>query len=138
MNKFSAIVENFENIKYFKIDSNVNIVVKAFSEGEASYMADSTMASVKGQTDYKINSIVETTKDEYNPLTESYGVGFNNKEVEDSDEDKILKYWTAEFGDRTPTTQEKFEFYHNMRSAGFDGILFHQGKLKNKIFPKEK
>ena len=38
-------------------------------------------------------------------------------------EEEILAKWEETFGDRTPTTQEKYDFYHDLRQEGFDGIL---------------
>jgi hypothetical protein len=120
MIKFSSIVENLNNIKYFKISYRVNIIVQAFNEGEAKYVADSTIASTKGQIDYNIDNVKESTKNEYDSLVESYGIGFEKEDLlsDISDEDKILKAWDAEFGNRTPTATEKMEFYHNMRLLG--------------------
>jgi hypothetical protein len=37
--------------------------------------------------------------------------------------EEILAKWQEAFGDKTPTTQEKYDFYHDLREEGFDGIL---------------
>lgn len=37
--------------------------------------------------------------------------------------EEILAKWEEAFGDKTPTTQEKYDFYHDLREEGFDGIL---------------
>jgi hypothetical protein len=37
--------------------------------------------------------------------------------------EEILTKWQEAFGDKTPTTQEKYDFYHDLRKEGFDGIL---------------
>jgi hypothetical protein len=37
--------------------------------------------------------------------------------------EEILSKWEDAFGDRAPTTQEKYDFYHDLRQEGFDGIL---------------
>jgi hypothetical protein len=37
--------------------------------------------------------------------------------------EEILSKWEETFGDKTPTTQEKYDFYHDLREEGFDGIL---------------
>ena len=37
--------------------------------------------------------------------------------------EEILAKWEETFGDKTPTTQEKYDFYHDLRQEGFDGIL---------------
>ena len=37
--------------------------------------------------------------------------------------EEILAKWEETFGDKTPTTQEKYDFYHDLRQEGFDAIL---------------
>ena len=37
--------------------------------------------------------------------------------------EEILAKWEETFGEKTPTTQEKYDFYHDLRQEGFDGIL---------------
>jgi len=37
--------------------------------------------------------------------------------------EEILTKWEEAFGDKTPTKQEKFDFYADLREEGFDGIL---------------
>lgn len=37
--------------------------------------------------------------------------------------EEILARWEETFGDKQPTTQEKYDFYHDLRQEGFDGIL---------------
>jgi len=122
MKKFTKLVENVESIKYFRAKCEIDLTIKASSQGEASYITDLELSSVKHQSGYVISDIQETTEDEYNTLTESYGIGVQGQE-ELSDEEKVLKSWEAEFGDRMPTATEKLEFYHQLRSIGIDGIL---------------
>lgn len=128
MRKFSKITEN-KNIKHFQITSEVTLIVKAESEGEAGYLADSILGSINEQTDFKVQDILELTEEEYKKTLEAYVA---NLPEEESNIETIKKTWEAEFGERTPTTSEKMEFYHNMRLAGFDGILI-MNALKNKI-----
>ena len=71
MNKFSILVENVESQQYFKIKSEIDLIVEASSEGEASYIADSTLASVKGQSGYNISSVEQTNKEEFFELMEN-------------------------------------------------------------------
>jgi hypothetical protein len=143
MNKFSKIVEQLENKKYFKAKAEIDISTESDNEGEASYVIDSTLASINGQSGYNIKIIEEISKEEYNELLiesttisgdEYYGRPISDNE-ELSDEEKVLKTWEAEFGDRTPTSTEKMEFYHQLRSAGIDGILIHS-VLSDKLFGK--
>lgn len=37
--------------------------------------------------------------------------------------EEILARWEETFGDKQPTQQEKYDFYHDLREEGFDGIL---------------
>lgn len=140
MNKFSILVENVESQQYFKIKSEIDLIVEASSEGEASYIADSTLASVKGQSGYNISSVEQTNKEEFSELMENrdpFGRPvFVSQEEELTEEDKVLKYWEALFGDKMPTATEKLEFYHTMRTAGHDGILIHK-VMNDKLLGKK-
>lgn len=134
MNKFTKIVENIEESKYFKIKSDLEIVVKSNNEGEAAYVSDSILASIKGQSGYTIKSIDEVSQMEIDESVDPFGrpVIHNDSQEEISEKDMILKMWEAEFGERTPTSIEKMEFYRQLRNAGYDGILIFD-VLKNKI-----
>jgi len=68
MKRFTKIVENVESEKYYKIQSEVELVLKAGNEGEAGYLADSELGSIKSQSEFRISNIVEITKDEYNKI----------------------------------------------------------------------
>ena len=65
MDKFSIVSEKLENKKYFKIVSEVDMIVESDSEGEASYISDSTLSSIKNQAGYSIKNISEITKNEF-------------------------------------------------------------------------
>lgn len=140
MNKFSILVENVESQQYFKIKSEIDLIVEASSEGEASYIADSTLASVKGQSGYNISSVEQTNKEEFGELMENrdpFGRPvFDLQKEELTEEEKVLKYWEALFGDKMPTATEKLEFYHTMRTAGHDGILIHK-VMNDKLLGKK-
>jgi len=123
MRKFTKLVESLEGEKFFKVKCELDFTIKASNQGEASYIADEELSSLKNQSGYAIKEISETTEDEFNVLSESYGIGFQDQEEELTDEEKVLKSWDVEFGDRMPTSTEKLEFYHQLRSAGIDGIL---------------
>lgn len=129
MKKFSKITENKNNQKYFQIISEVTLIVKSETEGEAGYLADSILGSIKEQSDFKVQDILELTDEEYKKTLESYQVSLPEEEP---NIEKIRKTWEAEFGERTPTSSEKMEFYHQMRMSGFDGILIMTA-LKDKI-----
>jgi len=144
MNKFSILVENVESQQYFKIKSEIDLIVEASSEGEASYIADSTLASVKGQSGYNISSVEQTNKEEFfelmenNVLRDPFGrpVFVSQDSQEETEEEKVLNYWEALFGDKMPTATEKLEFYHTMRTAGHDGILIHK-VMNDKLLGKK-
>ncbi len=40
-----------------------------------------------------------------------------------NDEEQIETMWHLKFDDKDPTPTEKMEWYHEMRTKGFDGIL---------------
>lgn len=124
MRKFTKLVESVESEKFFKVKCELDFTIKASNQGEASYIADEELSSLKNQSGYSIKEVSETTEDQFNVLSESAGIGFQGQEEEElSDEEKVLKSWDVEFGDRMPTATEKLEFYHQLRSAGIDGIL---------------
>jgi len=59
MKKFSKILEEVENAKYFKVEVKVELLIPAENEGEASYIADSTMSSMKNISEYVISKVEE-------------------------------------------------------------------------------
>ena len=85
MKKFSKITENKDNQKYFQITAEVTLIVKSETEGEAGYLADSILGSIKEQSDFKVQDILELTDEEYKKTFESIGIGFDNKIEDDSD-----------------------------------------------------
>jgi hypothetical protein len=68
MKKFTKILEKLEIKKYFKIDSEVSLVVEADSQGEASYISDSSLSSIKNQSGFFIRGIEEITKEEFEEM----------------------------------------------------------------------
>lgn len=71
MNKFTKILEQFESEKYFKVNAQIELTIKASNEGEASYIADSSLASIKNQTEYTIDNISDISKEEANKETKN-------------------------------------------------------------------
>lgn len=118
MKRFSKLVESVESEKYFKVQSEVELVFKSQNEGEAGYLADSELGSLESQVDFRISDISEITKDEYNKLMLVESL---NSDSEISAEQKIQMVWNQQFDNRIPTETEKMEFYHQMRLEGFDG-----------------
>ena len=60
MKKFSKISENIDGKKYFKVTAQVQFIIEASNEGEASYIADSSLSSLKDQSEYTISNIEES------------------------------------------------------------------------------
>ena len=60
MKKFTKIVEKIESGKFFKVEIDVELVIPAENLGEASYIADSTMANIKNMSEYVISNVEET------------------------------------------------------------------------------
>jgi len=135
MRKFTKILENQEFQKYFQIDANVILTVESTSEGEAGYIGDFILGSIKEQTEFTILNIKEISPSQYKSL-HLENVQFVYKRPEENEESLaeqiILKTWDAEFGDQIPTSIKKLEFYHNMRNAGFSEDLIFK-VLKDKI-----
>lgn len=134
MKKFSKILEEVKNNKAYKIKAEIELIVDAESSGEAGYLGDSILGGIEEQFTYTILNIDETE----DSILES-GVEFNKSKYEmhgpeenRSDEENILLMWEAEFGDQTPPTNKKLEWYHQMRNNGYDGITIFK-VLKNKI-----
>lgn len=128
MKKFTKILEDIDNKRKFKVSAQVEFIIEASNEGEASYIADSTLSSIKNQSSYTINNI-----DTDELLESTYGgQAYNGKEDDKTPEEIIKSSWDVEFGERMPTSTEKLEFYHDLRKAGFDGILIHK-VLKDKL-----
>lgn len=60
--KFSKILEDNSNQKYYKVFAKIELVIPADNEGEAGYLADSILASVEDSYDYTIQ-LIEGTED---------------------------------------------------------------------------
>ena len=73
MKKFTKIVENIEESRYFKIKSELELVVKSNNEGEAAYISDSILSSIKGQSGYNIKSIDEVSQMEIDESVDPFG-----------------------------------------------------------------
>jgi hypothetical protein len=56
MKKFSKILENSSKGKY-KIWANIELEIEATDEGEAAYIADSILSSVKDSQDWSISKL---------------------------------------------------------------------------------
>jgi len=128
MKKFTKIVEQIENRKFYKISADIELIVEAENEGEAGYLGDSILGGIEEQFTYNIINI-EDTEDRINESNINLdSINSNSK----TPEEQIELAWEQEFGDKEPTGTEKMEWYHQMRNAGYDGIMIFN-TLKNKI-----
>ena len=143
MKKFTRLVEQVESKRFFRINSELDLIVVASSEGEAGYLADSELGSIENHSEFRIVNIEEITEEEYKSLriTESISTEIGSHEVvkdevkDPSASDQILSEWTTEFGNRTPSVIEKFEFYRRMREQKYDADVI-MDTLKDKISPE--
>jgi hypothetical protein len=143
MKKFTRLVEQIESERYYKISTEVDLILKAENDGEAGYLADSELGSIENHSEFRIVNIEEITEEEYKSLriTEAISTEIGshevvNDEVKDpSASDQILSEWTTEFGNRTPSVIEKFEFYRRMREQKYDADVI-MDTLKDKISPE--
>lgn len=131
MNRFSRLVEKLENERHYRISTEVDLIIKAENEGEAGYLADSELGSLKSHSDFRILNIEEITEEEYRELKIMESA--ETKQKDTTPEDQILNLWHSEFGSRDPNTIEKFEFYRRLRNENkFDADLI-MDTLKDKI-----
>ena len=62
MKKFTKILEEVENERFYKVDAQVELIIPAENEGEAGYLADSILASIEYGSEYVIDNIDQTEK----------------------------------------------------------------------------
>lgn len=132
MKKFSKVLEEIQNERFFKVDAQVQLIVPAENEGEAGYLSDSILSSIEYSSNYQLMNIDETDE-RLDENMELYPGKQPAQGPTDLTNDEVIeKSFEVEFGGRTPTTQEKMEWYHNMRKEGFDGIQIFK-VLKNRF-----
>jgi len=130
--KFTKILEQAESGKLFKVDAQVQLIVPAENEGEAGYLSDSILSSLEYGSNYQLMNIDETDE-RLDENMELYPGKQPAQGPTDLTNDEVIeKSWEAAFGDRTPTTQEKMEWYHGMRKEGFNGEQIFK-VLKNRF-----
>jgi hypothetical protein len=59
MKKFTKILENQNNERFYEISVELKLLVKAENEGEAGYLSDSILGSIEEQSEYTILNIEE-------------------------------------------------------------------------------
>ena len=131
MKKFTKIVENLENSNFYKTSANIELIIKAENEGEAGYLSDSILSSLKESYDYTILNI-EETEDRINENLQNVPEERNQLSDGKTHEEQIEISWNNHFGDREPNKSEKMEWYHHMRKEGYDGIKIFK-VLKGKL-----
>ena len=62
MKKFTKVLEENSNEKYYKVFAKIELVISAENEGEAGYLADSILSSVENNYNYTIQ-LIEDTED---------------------------------------------------------------------------
>lgn len=62
MKKFTKILEEVENERFYKVDAQVELIIPAENEGEAGYLADSILSSIEYGSEYTIDNIDQTDK----------------------------------------------------------------------------
>jgi hypothetical protein len=71
MKKFTKVLEEVENERFYKVTAQVELVVPSENEGEAGYLADSILASIEYGSEYVIDNIEQTEKLEESVIFES-------------------------------------------------------------------
>lgn len=132
MKKFTKIVEEIENGRFYKVNAEIELIVPAENEGEAGYLSDSILSSIEHGYNYQIINIDETNEDISENMELYSGKQGPFQEDGRTPEELIEATWDAEFGGRAPTMDEKLEFYHSMRKSGIDGELVFK-TLKDKF-----
>jgi len=70
MKKFSKILESNTlkksgAISHYKVECTLTLYLEADNDGEAGYLSDSILGSIKEQTDFSIMSIEDVSEEEY-------------------------------------------------------------------------
>lgn len=121
MIKFTRLLEEIENGRFFKVNVELELILMADNEGDAGYTADSILSIIENQSNYQIINIEQTDE----RITEKI-------KIKKNEEEEILLAWNKKFGDSIVDKQDSIEFYHEMREKGHDGMLIFQA-LGNKI-----
>ena len=118
------LVNNLESKKFYKVQTKLDLVLRANDIKEASLLAEESTQSFNEKSDFQILKVQEVTKNEYNELLVNEKISLTG--------DRILNSWNKFFGDNNPSILEKMEFYHLMRIRGFESSTI-QSALEGKI-----
>jgi len=124
MRQFTKLVKNLESNKFYKIETKVDLVLKAENSKDAGFLAEKILKNIDNQSDFTTIKVQEVTKNEYNELLVNEKISLTG--------DRILNSWEKLFGDGNPSVLEKMEFYHLMRLRGFDSSTI-ESALDGKI-----
>ena len=101
MKKFTKVLEDIENGRFFKVNAEIELILPAENEGEAGYLSDSILSSIEYGSNYQINNIdsteerIEENMEIYKHKQEMMGDGKTPEEI-------IELAWKNEFGDAIP------------------------------------
>jgi len=124
MRSFSKLVNNLESKKFYKVQTKLDLVVRANDIKEASLLAEETTQAFNEKSDFQILKVQEVTKNEYNELLVNEKISLTG--------DRIINSWNKVFGDKKPSLLEKMEFYHLMRIRGYESSTINSA-LEGKI-----
>jgi hypothetical protein len=79
MKKFTKILEEVENTKFYKINAEVELIVKAETEGEAGYLGDSILGGIEEQ--FKIENDNPVVGNEGSNVTQFFSKLFESREM---------------------------------------------------------
>ena len=71
MRKFTKILENLSEQKFFEVTAEVKLLVKSENEGEAGYLADSILGGIEEQSDFIVQNISEISEEDFKKQFES-------------------------------------------------------------------
>jgi len=132
MKKFTKVLEEIENGRFFKVNAQVELIIPADNEGEAGYLSDSILSSIEYGSNYQIDNI-DATDERIDENMELYQ-GKQGEMMGDgkTPEEIIELSWKNEFGDAIPDMDQRMEFYHEMRKAGYETEVIFKA-LKGKF-----
>jgi uncharacterized lipoprotein YehR (DUF1307 family) len=88
MKKFTKVLEDIDNNRYYEVFSDVKLFIKATNEGEAAYKSDSILGAIEGQIDFSIALIEEIPKEEY----QKYFENVEETKIEHNTSNYIISY----------------------------------------------
>lgn len=124
MRSFSKLVDKLESKKFYKVQTKLDLVLRADNAKEASLLAEQSTQNFNDKYGFEITKVQEVTKNEYNELLVNEKISLTG--------DRIINSWNKVFGDKKPSLLEKMEFYHLMRMRGYESSTINSA-LEGKI-----